>query len=224
MLHGPVTLPASATGAVSAPSGPRPRVPGQARRSASQPRRAAGRTVWRRPAPTIARHRPAAGISAPAAPPQPRREATAAPPEGNGPNECRSSGASGTLLSRLRGRSGGGPLARQRKRRAKPRQRPVTLRGPPPAPPAQREGRRRGAAPAAPGDRREMRIWQPADGRSSQPPRQRRASASYASAACRIWATGQYSSVWWAMCISPGPRITVGGRPQAGVSAEASVK
>ena len=38
--------------------------------------------------------------------------------------------AAGLLLPRLRGRPGGGPLSRQRKRRAKPRQRSVARRGP----------------------------------------------------------------------------------------------
>ena len=51
-----------------------------------------------------------------------------------------------------------------------------------------------------------------------------RTSCEYISVALSIRDTRQYSSVWWASANSPGPMITVGGDPNAGVRAEASVK
>ncbi len=59
---------------------------------------------------------------------------------------------------------------------------------------------------------------------NSQIRHQLRISCEYISVALSMRDTRQYSSVWWASANSPGPIITVGGDPSAGVSAEASVK
>ena len=75
-----------------------------------------------------------------------------------------------------------------------------------------------------PGDGSYRAMTLPSQDRHPHGQHQSRMMVRYNCSASAMRSTIQYSSVWCAICGSPGPRITVGGWPNGASNAAASVK